>query len=734
MKSAPLTLMCAVLLLLSAPARGADNVLPPPDGDGFVYFTSDKASVEPESKKVNLEGNVTVIQKTADGKKRTVTGENITLDQTNTQITSIGPMTVEDGQGGVLRGNNVSVNYTTKDFSAQSVSTEYPPLRVIAAKEISSVGGKETLKDATVTCCDNPNPHYTLSVGKLSISPQKRVFGTNAVLRLDGFPVFYLPVFWRSLDSQKPWTTYVDFTQSNKTGFGLLTSTVFQPVLNLRPKLNLDYYTKSGFGIGGELTAVTSPTLRGSGEFYYINDQADNKDIDLASTKRWGFQGGYWWEMYDSSDHFNHPDGALYQFQSQFRMVSDPYFNDTFFRGNPYIFMPDQETNFSLSRQTRRSTLRISYQEKDIFAWDKKEFMAEKRTLPEIKFMLLPFNDPIFKTANRLEVDFDNTSKLQYKNGMPNEEGPYQRKAHARWTTEKSFRLSRAFTFTPSVFYDQSVTFADAQYKDKQDAWVGRIGTDLNLQTHSFLGTTDFGYQFTKRLSTGTLSTDNASPDKGIELNRLYIDNYYRPTFNTYVRFGSGFDLSDYTYGLKDGIGREQGWSHLKSRIEPLLLEWGYNSPDGRVNFFVQDQYDLEEKNVSFIAQSNFMFKNHLIGFGLNNFVDYTDPSSYYHTNSDRYTVTTLWGIRPDSGKWLLDLGIDAVLFRSSLVGFNKMVRVSRDFHDARMEFTVRDRNDNLSFAFRINILCGGDKRAQARLPEDTYWYPWRGRGDLRDM
>ena len=122
MKSAPLTLMCAVLLLLSASARGADNVLPPPDGDGFVYFTSDKASVEPESKKVNLEGNVTVIQKTADGKKRTVTGENITLDQTNTQITSIGPMTVEDGQGGVLRGNNVSVNYTTKDFSAQSVS------------------------------------------------------------------------------------------------------------------------------------------------------------------------------------------------------------------------------------------------------------------------------------------------------------------------------------------------------------------------------------------------------------------------------------------------------------------------------------------------------------------------------------------------------------------------------------------------------------------------------------
>ena len=253
------------------------------------------------------------------------------------------------------------------------------------------------------------------------------------------------------------------------------------------------------------------------------------------------------------------------------------------------------------------------------------------------------------------------------------------------------------------------------------------------MQTHTFLGATDFGYQFTKRLSTGTISSDQVSPDKGIEKNRLYLTNYYRPTFNTYVRFKTGFDLSDYTYSLKDGFGYEQNWHHLKSRVEPFLLEWGYNSPDGTVNFFVQDQYDLEEKNVSFIAQSNFIYKNQLIGLGLNNFADYVDPGSKYETNSDRYTVTTTWGIRPASGKWFADLGIDAVLFRGSLVGFNKLVRVSRDFHDARVEFTVRDRNKNLSFAFRINILCGGDKRAQAQLPEDTYWYPWRGQRDLRD-
>lgn len=719
--------------LITLPVWGADNVLPQPDSKGFLYFTADQAILEPHAKKINLTGNVTLIQKTEDGKKRTVTGENITFDQAQTTITSVGPITLDDGQGGIVRGENISVNYETKDFYADNLTTEYPPLRILGAKEISSKEGKKILRGAEVTCCDVPNPHYSLSVGKLSVSPQQKVFGTNAVLKLDGFPILYLPVFWRSLNSQKPWTTYVDFTQSNKTGFGVLTSTSFQPILGLRPRLNLDYYTKSGVGFGAELTAVSSPTLRGSGEFYYINDRADQHELDLNSSKRWGMQGGYWWEMYDSSNHFNNPTGALYQFQTKFRMVSDPYFNDTFFRSNPYVFMPDQETNFSLSRQTRRSTLRVSYQQKDIFAWNKQEFMAETRTLPEIKYMLLPLTDPLLKISHRFEADFNNTSTLQYKEDEPNEEGPYQRQARARYTAEKPFRLSRAFTFTPSAFYDQQVTFADENYKKGEDAWIARLGTDLNLQTRSFLGTTDLGYQFTKRLSTGSFASDHTSLDKGLERNRLYINNYYRPSFNTYVRFETGFNLADYTYDLGTGVEKELGWEHLKSRIEPLLLEWGYTSAGGNFHFFIQDQYDLEEKNINFIAQSHFFFKNHQIGVGLNNFADRKDPTSEYATDADRYTLTTTWGIRPASQKWLLDFGIDISLFQGTFTGFNKLARAAYDFHDARLELTVRDRNNNLSFAFRVNILCGGNKREQAQTPEDTYYYPWRARGDLRD-
>ena len=187
---------CRVIFLCclyATPLWAQPRVLPEPNEEAFIYFTADQATLEPNEKKVNLTGNVTLIQKTADGKKRTVSGQNITYDQLHTTVSSVGPVTLEDGQGGFVYGENISANYTTQDFIGENLRTEYPPLRILRAKQISSKNGKKVLRGAEVTCCDCPDPHYTLSVGKLTFSPQKRVFGTNAVLRLDGFPVMYLP-------------------------------------------------------------------------------------------------------------------------------------------------------------------------------------------------------------------------------------------------------------------------------------------------------------------------------------------------------------------------------------------------------------------------------------------------------------------------------------------------------------------------------------------------------------
>lgn len=720
-----LIFLCAWVVLGSAALYGAPNTLPAPEEkDGFIYFSADQANADPNAKVVNLKGNVTIVQQTKDGQIRTATGEDITLDQLNTTFTSVGPMHVE-GAGGVVDGQNVSVNYQTKDFYAENIQTQYPPLRVISAQSISSQDGTERLKKAVLTCCDQTDPHYTITLGSVKVSPEKRIFGTNALFKLDGVPLLWLPVYWRSLESKKPWTTYVDFTQSGSTGFGLLTSNVLTEVPIFRPKINLDYYTKSGVGMGLELMARETDKLKGTGEVYYINDHSDpdfgrtvnGKPFQLQNTKRWGIRGGYWWEMYDSSDHFKKTTGALYQFQTQFRMVSDPYFNDSFFRGNPYIFTPDQQTNFSLSRQSRISTLRMSYTQQDIFDWSRGEFIAKQRNLPQVDYTLMPFKDPLLGLTHHMELKFNNTSIM---------EESWQRQGNARWTTQKPIRLTRGLTFLPSVFYDQHLTLEDPEYNDK-DAWVARVGTDLNLQTETFLGTIDTGYQYTRRLSTGTIKLDRLSADRGEERNRLYIQDYFRPTFNTYIKLGAGFSLVNYD-------GEKDSWQHLKHRIEPFLIEAGYTSSNGKIHLFVQDLYDLIEKNQAFIAQTNFIIKGQRLGLGINNYADHQDPYSLYRTVSDRYTFTTTFGLRLPNASWTLDLGTGLQLEKGHVEAFNKLIRFSKRFHDAIVDLTVRDRNDNLSFAFRFNILCGQKGRRAQQQEEDAYWYPWRNENDLRDM
>ena len=115
-------LLC-LLAVCGLPLFGEPNALPQPnEEEGFVYFSADEASADPAAKKINLKGNVQIVQQTPQGQVRTATGEDLTFDQLNSTISSIGPMHIEDGTG-TVDGQNVSFNYQTKDYYAENIQT-----------------------------------------------------------------------------------------------------------------------------------------------------------------------------------------------------------------------------------------------------------------------------------------------------------------------------------------------------------------------------------------------------------------------------------------------------------------------------------------------------------------------------------------------------------------------------------------------------------------------------------
>ncbi|WP_428898514.1 LPS-assembly protein [Parelusimicrobium proximum] len=686
-------LLSALLLISLGAAYAQDFELPAPGDKPFIYFSADDMEYLSDEEILRLVGNVVLIAEENEQNSVVITTQNVTLKQKTSEISTEGKVTVDSPKGS-LEGYNLEANYKTSDFKIEQVKADFPPIRVLESKSVENKKGQQKYKGVKLTCCEEEEPHYSVKAGTMTMTPEKKIFVFNALLYLQDIPVFYLPVFWRSLDSKKPFTTYVDFTQSSKTGFALLTSTVFEPIKDLKAIANVDYYTKSGLGFGAQATIINQENIKANFESYFIKDENQDKS-------RWGINGGLYWIMKDTSDSLAH-SGAIYQSQAQFRSVSDPYFNDSFFRNNPYAFMPDQDISFSLSRQSKYGILRGSYKEKNEYDYNQEKYSMAQRTLPEISYQLMPFTLKGTGIVSNFNVSFKNEEKAGEI---------YKQSANFKWVSARAFKLNRAQTFTPHVFFDERVTFNNTDY-DKKDAWVSRVGGGANLRTSLFTGDLDISYNYTKRLSTSSLTSDSVSDDRGEEENGFYIQNYFMPTNYTYLRLRTGYSIRD----------DDNSWD-TDERLEPLLAELGINSPGNDINLFARNLYDFVDGNQSFIMSSNFRVKNnHRLSLGMTN----------YYDTINMYTFQTRVLLMPLSQSWSVDAWGDFTVEHSKFHMFSKGLRVYKTFHDAAMMFTVEDRNNNLSFGFRINIICGPQKRSQTFSRDYEYWNPWRQPGDLR--
>ena len=132
----------------------------------------------------------------------------------------------------------------------------------------------------------------------------------------------------------------------------------------------------------------------------------------------------------------------------------------------------------------------------------------------------------------------------------------------------------------------------------------------------------------------------------------------------------------------------------------------------------------MHNGNQAFVLDSTFKsIGDSYANFGMTN----------YSTDRDKFLFTTKFLIAPKNFTWRADMGIDVSVSDSSLYAYSKHIKIYKDFHDISVMVGVRDRNQNLSFSFRINILCGAGKKNKALTQADEYWRPWRDDNMVRD-
>ncbi|MDR1684053.1 MAG: hypothetical protein LBR90_01140 [Elusimicrobiota bacterium] len=691
-------LLPAAFLFLCASSAAGEFALPSPTKNEFIYFTADEVTFDQASGVAALVGNASVLVDDNTPNKRIIKSRRIQIFTKERVLISDGETAIEDETGSITM-QNAHFDINSRALIMRGVAADYAPIRVLSTQSIETQKDRYILRKANVTCCDKDAPHYSVYVGKADLIPNDRIWAFNAVVKLGRVPVFYLPVLYRSLNQDRLLTTYLDFMQSGHTGFGVLTSTVYSGGA-FRLTGNLDYYTNSGLGYGASVAYDDPQKFRGALQAYAIHD---NNQPGLQD--RWGVNGGYWWQAADTSDSLNNKDGAIYFSQLEIRTLSDADFNDSFFRANPYVVSPDKVVRASAVRQSRLSTMRLSYSNRrELNPADKTYFNAQE-TLPRADLIFNPFTiKPLFGLVNQVSFSLNNT-KI--------EDFDFVQYMQGRWQASRDIALHRNFTLTPQGFFDQQIILKDPT-NNNEDKFVSRYGGSLNLRSDFVTGLLDVGYRYERRSTSGALTTAPGNAlDGGEEANLFYVQNYYLPTPNLYVRVGTGYNLQN----------SQESWG-FKKRLEPVLAEAGFFIPQTGTNIYLQNLYDLEGGNQAFVFNGTL---GSLSGTNANLGV------TNYSSNREEFLVTAKFTLAPKNFTWRADMGMDFSVNDGVAHAYSKHVKVYKDFHDFGLMLGLMDRNQNLSVSFRIFVMCGRPVKQEASKQIDRYWYPWRDEQMVRD-
>ncbi len=685
-----------VLLLAGAAARAAAYDLPVSSGTHRVYFNADYAKFNEYTRAIDLEGNVKLEEFSAEDKPiKLIRARNLTVNMDSRTVVSPADFVMDDDTGTVY-GKSGTMNYGTESGHIADGRFSYRSF-IFRGRSVDFDKSGYVYRKASITTCDEEPPDYKLRSSRVYLVPDKYFLAYNNVFFIGKLPVFYLPVLYRPLVAGTPFVSIFRPGYDQRNGLFVKSTFVYRVSATTRAKLYLDYFSRRGIGHGGEFDYRKPEKTIADASVYRIKE-------DAISKVRWGANGGYWHLL----NRFNESDPAQYYTQGVFRILSDPRVNNDFFRSNPFAVSPDEQASVAVTRKTNYTLTRLSASGREVKSADLSRFDKAESSIPRLDFNTVPFTVLKLPVLNSFSGDFENARDAGADF--------YQKRGNAVWTVSKSVPLAPRLTFSPSVFYNQSVFISTEP--GGTDRWVGRYGGGGTLRYDRFWGSLDVGYAYTRRLRTNKLENSGGT-DKGQEVNSLSSQLFLMPRFNTYFKLSSAYDLRDYFH------------ASFSRRVAPIIAE-GYYAPRPGIDIFATETYSLVGGSRSIVSQVNFGDKENYFGFGVAN----------YSTDKRAWVLNNMLGFRPGKNSaWRLELALrfrmlnDGGLNFSEVNFFEKAVTLYRDFHDFRTRWNFRERSGGVrEFFFYLNLKISEPARKDD-LEEKSraYWHPWRAEGELRD-
>jgi hypothetical protein len=685
-------------LLLAAAAPAAAYELPSATGTHRVRFEADQAGFNEYTREIRLQGNVRLEELSAEGKQiKLVRAHELSVSMSSRTVSAPSDFVIDDDTG-TAYGKSGFFSYGENHGYINDGRFQHGNF-IFRGRSISFDKDGYVYKRASLTSCDEDPPHYRIRASRIHLAPERYFVAYNTIFFLGRVPIFYLPVLYKPMGRGTPFVTSLFPGYDERNGAFLKSNYMYRVNPHLRVKAYLDYFSKRGLGTGGELDYRQEGKNITNLSAYRIREHG-------LETDRWGMNGGFW----HAFNRFSESDPAQYYGQSFFRLLSDPSFNNDFFRTNPFAVSPDKQASLAFTRKTNYTVTRVSaYGRDERSAADQEKFVKAYESAPRLDFNTVPFAIPGVPVLNSFTGYFENVKEY----GI----GYYQKKGRANWSVSKTVPLSRRVILSPSAFYDQSVALSTAPASG--DIWTGRYGGAVNLRYDRLWGSLDLRYASTRRMRENDFSVDLSSADKGQELESFYADLFIMPRHNAYFRLRSSYDLRNYYT------------ASFARRLSPLIAE-AYYSPRPTLDLYAQNSYSFATGNQGFVGQATVGGAESYFSAGVAN----------YSTDPEAWVVSNTLGFKPwRTSKWRAEAVLRYRLVPDGLGKFEafrffeKAVTLFRDFHDFRTSWDFRVRAGGVKeFFFFVNLKMNDPDRYDS-LEEKSrqYWHPWRRSDAVRD-
>jgi LPS-assembly protein len=142
-------------------------------------------------------------------------------------------------------------------------------------EKVEKVGEKKyRITKGGFTTCVQPEPRWRLTSGTVTIRLEHYAILTNSLFRVKGVPVLYLPIFYYPVKKDDRATGFLIPSYGTSTVRGQTLSNVFFWAVNRSQDVTFmhDWFSKTGFGYGGEYRYLRGPGSDGFFRAYNLRE------------------------------------------------------------------------------------------------------------------------------------------------------------------------------------------------------------------------------------------------------------------------------------------------------------------------------------------------------------------------------------------------------------------------------------------------------------------------------